>query len=82
MFCSTTLPLELYSIPTSAPAPTQAGMQRPDSVDIRQMQKELEALWVTLKMPLDQKVDMAIKYGGHRFAPKLETVRNDSASVI
>ncbi|KAI8918475.1 hypothetical protein DFJ77DRAFT_508718 [Powellomyces hirtus] len=46
---------------------------RPISVDIRQMQQELEILWVKLKMPLDQKLDMAIKYGGHRFGPKLET---------
>ncbi|KAJ3023156.1 Coiled-coil domain-containing protein 87 [Thoreauomyces humboldtii] len=55
--------------PPDAPANTP----RPISVDIRQMQQELEVLWVTLKMPLDQKLDMAIKYGGHRFGPKLET---------
>ncbi|KAJ3165729.1 Coiled-coil domain-containing protein 87 [Geranomyces variabilis] len=55
----------------AAPLPVQPP--RPISVDIRQMQQELEILWVTLKMPLDQKLDMAIKYGGHRFGPKLET---------
>ncbi|KAJ3151892.1 Coiled-coil domain-containing protein 87 [Geranomyces michiganensis] len=54
-----------------APVPVQPP--RPISVDIRQMQEELEILWVRLKMPLDQKLDMAIKYGGHRFGPKLET---------
>ncbi|KAJ3135304.1 Coiled-coil domain-containing protein 87 [Geranomyces variabilis] len=63
------------SLPTAEeeapPAPVQPP--RPISVDIRQMQQELEILWVTLKMPLDQKLDMAIKYGGHRFGPKLET---------
>lgn len=46
----------------------------PDAIDIRKSQEELERLWVTLKMPLDQKLDMAIKYGSHKFAPKLETV--------
>ncbi|KNC99005.1 uncharacterized protein SPPG_05955 [Spizellomyces punctatus DAOM BR117] len=57
--------------PKTADIKHSAG--RPDSVDIHRMQNELEALWVTLKMPADQKLDMAIKYGGHRFAPKLET---------
>ncbi|KAJ3334229.1 Coiled-coil domain-containing protein 87 [Blyttiomyces sp. JEL0837] len=42
------------------------------TVDIRTAQRELESLWVTLKMPLDQKLDMAIKYGSFKFAPKLE----------
>ncbi|KAJ3045924.1 Coiled-coil domain-containing protein 87 [Rhizophlyctis rosea] len=46
----------------------------PDAIDIRKSQEELERLWVTLKMPLDQKLDMAIKYGSHKFAPKLGTV--------
>ncbi|KAJ1337027.1 hypothetical protein BSLG_006787 [Batrachochytrium salamandrivorans] len=35
-------------------------------------QAELEVLWMTLKMPVDQKLDMAIKYGSHKFT-KLET---------
>jgi hypothetical protein len=29
------------------------------------IQKELEKLWTSLKMPLDQKLDMAVKYGYH-----------------
>ncbi|KAI8831958.1 hypothetical protein BJ741DRAFT_615773 [Chytriomyces cf. hyalinus JEL632] len=40
--------------------------------DITSAQQELEQLWVTLKMPLDQKLDMAIKYGSHKFGPKLD----------
>ncbi|KAI9334500.1 hypothetical protein DFJ73DRAFT_852920 [Zopfochytrium polystomum] len=42
------------------------------TVDITAAQQELENLWVTLKMPIDQKLDMAIKYGSYKFAPKLE----------
>ncbi|KAI9090457.1 hypothetical protein DFS34DRAFT_637422 [Phlyctochytrium arcticum] len=60
----------------ASPSQQRASSARPDSVDIRQMQQELEALWTALKMPSDQKLDMAIKYGGHRFAPKLETAIN------
>ncbi|KAJ1550810.1 Coiled-coil domain-containing protein 87, partial [Nowakowskiella sp. JEL0078] len=41
-------------------------------IDIVMLQAELEAIWVRLKMPADQKLDMAIKYGSHRFAAKLE----------
>ncbi|KAJ3093133.1 Coiled-coil domain-containing protein 87 [Quaeritorhiza haematococci] len=49
------------------------ALQPTDSmVNIPGAQQDLEAVWVTLKMPLDQKLDMAIKYGSHRFAPKLE----------
>jgi hypothetical protein len=36
-------------------------------------QKQLEKIWRALKMPLDQKIDMAIKYGHHRFK-KIELV--------
>jgi hypothetical protein len=32
------------------------------------MQKMLEKLWSTLHMPADQKLDMAIKYGSHKFS--------------
>ncbi|KAJ3407268.1 Coiled-coil domain-containing protein 87 [Chytridiales sp. JEL 0842] len=50
---------------------------RTDStLDIAQAQTELENLWITLKMPLDQKMDMAIKYGSFKFAPKLEKAIN------
>lgn len=37
------------------------------------LQKELEYLWVSLHMPLDQKLDMAIKYGSHK-ASHISTV--------
>ncbi|KAI8618334.1 hypothetical protein BC830DRAFT_955615 [Chytriomyces sp. MP71] len=40
--------------------------------DISIAQRQLENLWITLKMPLDQKLDMAIKYGSHKFGPKLD----------
>nr|KAJ3423147.1 hypothetical protein HK105_001554 [Polyrhizophydium stewartii] len=43
-----------------------------ESKKIHDPQAELEALWVVLKMPLDQKLDMAIKYGSHKFT-KLST---------
>ncbi|KAJ3025920.1 Coiled-coil domain-containing protein 87, partial [Rhizophlyctis rosea] len=43
----------------------------PDSIDIRRSQEELERIWGRLRMPVDQKVDMAVKYGSHRFAHKL-----------
>ncbi|KAJ3175764.1 Coiled-coil domain-containing protein 87 [Geranomyces variabilis] len=69
----TATPLSLPGTAEEAAPPAPVHPPRPISVDIRQMQQELEILWVTLKMPLDQKLDMAIKYGGHRFGPKLET---------
>lgn len=37
-------------------------------------QTELESLWAMLKMPLDQKLDMAIKYGSAKFAAKVDLV--------
>ncbi|KAJ3027325.1 UNVERIFIED_CONTAM: Coiled-coil domain-containing protein 87 [Siphonaria sp. JEL0065] len=40
--------------------------------DISGAQQELETLWVALKMPLDQKLDMAIKYGSRKFGSRLE----------
>ncbi|KAI9327045.1 hypothetical protein BDR26DRAFT_876127 [Obelidium mucronatum] len=40
--------------------------------DISSAQQELESLWVELKMPLDQKLDMAIKYGSRKFGSRLE----------
>ncbi|KAJ3069251.1 Coiled-coil domain-containing protein 87 [Podochytrium sp. JEL0797] len=40
--------------------------------DILSAQQQLEALWVALKMPLDQKLDMAIKYGSKKFGNRLE----------
>ncbi|KAJ1561173.1 Coiled-coil domain-containing protein 87, partial [Cladochytrium tenue] len=40
--------------------------------DMLAAQQKLESLWVVLKMPLDQKLDMAIKYGSYKFAPKME----------
>ncbi|KAJ3202559.1 Coiled-coil domain-containing protein 87 [Entophlyctis luteolus] len=40
--------------------------------DISAAQMELEQLWVALKMPLDQKLDMAIKYGSRKFGSRLE----------
>jgi hypothetical protein len=52
------------------------------TLDITKAQQELESLWMTLKMPVDQKMDMAIKYGSFKFAPKLETVRNSSYTPI
>ncbi|KAI8823681.1 uncharacterized protein EV422DRAFT_366033 [Fimicolochytrium jonesii] len=73
---------DLATQPSAPPASQQQQQQqepaeitparRPASVDIHKMQSELEHLWVTLKMPLDQKLDMAIKYGDHKFAAKLE----------
>ncbi|KAJ3296520.1 Coiled-coil domain-containing protein 87 [Borealophlyctis nickersoniae] len=63
-------PSVLDQMPRSTPTTPSL---RPDSIDIQKSQEELEALWVTLKMPLDQKLDMAIKYGSHKFAPKLQT---------
>ncbi|KAJ3083479.1 Coiled-coil domain-containing protein 87 [Rhizoclosmatium hyalinum] len=40
--------------------------------DITTAQQQLENLWVALKMPLDQKLDMAIKYGSRKFGGRLE----------
>lgn len=37
----------------------------PDEKQI-DLQSELESLWSELHMPLDQKLDMAIKYGSHK----------------
>ncbi|KAI9203632.1 uncharacterized protein BJ171DRAFT_137851 [Polychytrium aggregatum] len=41
--------------------------------NVGKIQGELERLWRALYMPLDQKLDMAIKYGSHKFISKLET---------
>ncbi|KAJ3120255.1 Coiled-coil domain-containing protein 87 [Irineochytrium annulatum] len=43
------------------------------TIDIADAQSQLEQIWVALKMPVDQKLDMAIKYGSPKFGPKLET---------
>ncbi|KAJ3257111.1 Coiled-coil domain-containing protein 87 [Boothiomyces macroporosus] len=42
--------------------------QAKPEMDTNESQKELESLWVTLQMPIDQKLDMAIKYGSHKYA--------------
>ncbi|KAJ3115662.1 Myosin regulatory light chain 12B [Phlyctochytrium bullatum] len=47
--------------------------QEEENLNIIEAQKHLEELWVTLKMPVDQKLDMAIKYGSPKFAQKLKT---------
>ncbi|KAJ3208022.1 Coiled-coil domain-containing protein 87, partial [Dinochytrium kinnereticum] len=47
--------------------------KRESSLDILEAQNHLEQLWVALKMPVDQKLDMAIKYGSAKFAQKLKT---------
>ncbi|KAJ3274081.1 Coiled-coil domain-containing protein 87 [Terramyces sp. JEL0728] len=49
----------------------EAAIPSKPEKDSNQSQKELESLWVTLQMPNDQKLDMAIKYGSHKFS-KLE----------
>ncbi|KAJ3124936.1 Coiled-coil domain-containing protein 87 [Nowakowskiella sp. JEL0407] len=41
-------------------------------LDIKKLQSELESIWIQLKMPTDQKLEMAIKYGSPRFSSKLE----------
>jgi hypothetical protein len=43
-------------------------------VDVPNTQGELESIWQSLKLPLDQKLDMAIKYSSPKFALKLEMV--------
>ncbi|KAJ3102504.1 Coiled-coil domain-containing protein 87 [Phlyctochytrium planicorne] len=43
------------------------------NLDILEAQHHLERLWVSLKMPVDQKLDMAIKYGSAKFSQKLKT---------
>eukprot|EP00842_Homolaphlyctis_polyrhiza_P001287 jgi/Hompol1/2159/HPOL_002068-RA len=53
--------------PTVNQAMRPANMHEKDHGPTRDPQLELEALWITLKMPLDQKLDMAIKYGSHKF---------------
>ncbi|KAJ3319933.1 Coiled-coil domain-containing protein 87 [Boothiomyces sp. JEL0866] len=45
-----------------------ADFQSKAEMDASQSQKELESLWVSLQMPIDQKLDMAIKYGSHKYA--------------
>ena len=41
-------------------------------IDIPNAQSELESIWFVMKMPLDQKLDMAIKYSNPKFAIKLD----------
>ncbi|KAI8806093.1 hypothetical protein BJ742DRAFT_680429, partial [Cladochytrium replicatum] len=41
-------------------------------VDIASVQPKLEKVWMMLKTPSDQRLSMAIKYGSHGFAPKLQ----------
>ncbi|KAI9000009.1 hypothetical protein BC832DRAFT_155719 [Gaertneriomyces semiglobifer] len=43
------------------------------TISLTELQTALEELWVQLKMPVDQKLDMAIKYGRHQYTPKVET---------
>jgi hypothetical protein len=43
-------------------------------VDVPMAQGELESIWRSLKLPLDQKLDMAIKYSSPKFSQKLEMV--------
>lgn len=47
-------------------------------IDVPGAQSELEDIWVSLKLPLDQKLDMAIKYSNPKFSQKLELVRTDN----
>ncbi|KAJ3109735.1 Coiled-coil domain-containing protein 87 [Physocladia obscura] len=59
-------------------AQVEASMKKPkihkakSDTDISVAQQELEELWVILKMPLDQKLDMAIKYGSRKFSNRVE----------
>ncbi|KAJ3223075.1 Coiled-coil domain-containing protein 87 [Clydaea vesicula] len=45
-------------------------------IDMDTCQNQLEAIWVVLKMPLDQKIEMAVKYGNPRQALKIDNAIN------
>ncbi|KAI8854778.1 hypothetical protein BC829DRAFT_429187 [Chytridium lagenaria] len=62
--------------PKPSPLPPKKQQSMPlvgTGLDIHEAQNHLESLWIALKMPVDQKVDMAIKYGSAKFALKLQT---------
>lgn len=60
---------------SSIPALKSYPLRPADSlIDIPAAQAELESIWMVLKMPLDQKLDMAIKYSSPKFALKLDMV--------
>jgi hypothetical protein len=51
---------------TSEIADTQMQIHPDPEIKNNSVQDELEMLWLKLHMPLDQKLDMAIKYGSHK----------------
>jgi hypothetical protein len=40
-------------------------------IQARDLQKQIQDLWIKLEMPAKQKIDMGIKYGDHK-NPKME----------
>ena len=53
--------------------PTERQLKKShNSLAIPTAQQYLETIWLSLKMPLDQKMDMAIKFGSYKFKDKLE----------
>ena len=43
-------------------------------VDLQQLQKDMEEVWKMLKMPLELKIDMAIKYSSVQLGVRAEIV--------
>ncbi len=62
---------------------TMAIQTRSDSmIDLHKIQKDLEELWTDLKMPLDQKIDMAIKYSSPNIGNRAEPVNFQTLNEI